>query len=192
MRRAIVLCLAGTLLAGFLPRAGVLAPRIARAASPEATAVEADDADDADAAGSFIGGKGRRGGSRGPMLLVLRIAEALHLSDEQTIKVAAEFRRVAQQRRELIARRVALAGKLESQLAQKPRDDAALTSLTEQLVAIEQEINRLPEGLWKSIQPVLTPEQSARLVLLRGKLKQQVDGERKARRGKGRFGGGPD
>jgi Spy/CpxP family protein refolding chaperone len=189
MRRAIVLCCTGALLAGALPSVGVLAPCRAHAVSPDAAEVEADDAGDASVAEPFAGGKGRRSGSRGPMLLVLRIAEALHLSDEQTIKLAAEFRRVAQQRHELIARRAALATRLEAQLAQRPLDDAALTSLTEQLVALDQQIGRLPEGLWKSIQPVLTPEQSARLVLLRGKLKQQVDGERRTRRGKGRNGG---
>src|ERR1043166_8639220 len=63
-----------------------------------------------------------------------------------------------------------LVTKLEGLLAQQPLDDAALTSTTEQLFALEHELGLLPEGLWKSIQPVLTPEQSARLILLRGKM----------------------
>lgn len=197
MRRALALTLVVVLLAaGLGPDAACFTP-VAYAAPPDGLAVEADDAgdgphvedaddeasDDALDAAAFAG-KGRRGRSRGPMLVVLRIAEALRLSDEQTIKLAGEFRRVAQQRRELVARRVVLVGKLEEQLGKKPLDDAALKSLTAQLVSIEQDIGRLPEGLWNALQPVLTPEQSARLILLRGKLKQQVDGERKARREK--------
>jgi hypothetical protein len=124
------------------------------------------------------------------MLVVLRIAEALHLSDEQTVKLAGEFRRVAQQRRALLAQKAALAAKLEAQLAQKPADDGALTTLTDQLAALEREIMLLPEGLWKSIQPVLTPEQRARLILLRGKMKQQIEGERSRRRAQRRGRGG--
>lgn len=187
--RVLLVLLAGAMLLVAAPSSGSepFAKALSLAAPSDEAAVEADDTpehDAADDAGAFAG-KDRRGRSRGPMLLVLRIAEALQLNDEQTIKLATEFRRVAQQRRELVARRVVLAGKLEEQLAQKTRDDAKLTGLTEQLVALELEIARLPEALWKSIQPVLTPEQSARLVLLRGKLKQQVEGERKARRERG-------
>lgn len=194
-RRGLVLSLVVVLLAAGLGSDVPCFVSVAHAAPPDGVAVEADDAgdgphvedadddtsDDALDAAAFAG-KGRRGRSRGPMLVVLRIAEALRLSDEQTIKLAGEFRRVAQQRRELVARRVVLVGKLEEQLGKKPLDDGALKSLTAQLVSIEQEIGRLPEVLWNALQPSLTPEQSARLILLRGKLKQQVDGERKARR----------
>lgn len=154
--------------------------------APPSEAAAADEDDDGAASG-FAGGAARpgRGGGRGPMLVVLRIAEELHLSDEQTIKVAGEFRRVAQQRRELVARKSTLASKLEAQLAQQPRDDKALDALTEQMVAVEQQLLQLPEQLWKGVQPVLTAEQRARLILLRGKMKQQLDGARRRRQGAG-------
>jgi len=153
------------------------------AAEPEPTA-QVDKS--AGAATAFTGGGGRAGGSRAPMLVVLRIAEALQLSDEQTVKLAGEFRRTAQQRRTMLAEKTALEAKLEAQLARKPVDDAALSSLTEQLVAVDRGISQLPNELWTSIQPVLTVEQRARLVLLRGKMKKQVDGERMRRRARNR------
>lgn len=131
-------------------------------------------------------------GSRGPLLVVLRIAEALQLSDAQTIKLAGEFRRVAQRRRTLLAEKAALNAKLEAVLAQRPLDEGELTRVTEQAVALERELVLLPESLWKAIQPELTPEQRARLILLRGKLKQQVDDERQRRRGKRRDGAAAD
>jgi hypothetical protein len=147
----------------------------------------AESADEDGAGTGFAGALRERRAGRGPMLLVLRIAEELHLSDEQTVKVAGEFRRVAQQRRELLAQKAALVTKLESQLARQPRDDGALDALTGQLVGIEQQMALLPEQLWKGVQPVLTVEQRARLILLRGKMKQQIDGAR--RRHGGRNGG---
>ncbi len=164
---------------------GAVSP--AFAAPQDAPSSSADTAEDEDgAATGFAGGGARagRGGGRGPMLVVLRIAEELHLSDDQTIKVAGEFRRVAQQRRELVAKKNALAGQLEAQLA-KPRDDKALDALTDQMVAVEQQLLQLPEQLWKGVQPVLTAEQRARLVLLRGKMKQQLEGARRRRFGAG-------
>jgi len=175
----------------FLLAALSLAPVSVAAAAPApqdaaAASVEAPDDDGGDAAGFSGGGqRARRGGGRGPMLLVLRIAEELHLSDEQTVKVAGEFRRVAQQRRELVAQKAALATRLETQLGAQPRDDKALDALTDQLVAIEQRIAQLPDLLWKGIQPVLTAEQRARLVLLRDRMKQQIDVARRRRGGNG-------
>jgi hypothetical protein len=157
-----------------------------------AIAAEAEEQGSA-AAGSPFGGAFRAGGgSRGPMLLVLRIAEALQLSDEQTVKLAAEFRRVAAQRRTMLAEKTALEAKLEAQLARKPVDEATVSSLTEQLVALERNLVLLPDELWKSIQPLLTVEQRARLVLLRGKMKKQVDGARQRRRGRGQDRGAAD
>ena len=180
MRRVFALPLLAALSLGWISQAC--------AAPQDAPSASADAADDEDgAATGFAGGGARagRGGGRGPMLVVLRIAEELHLSDEQTIKVAGEFRRVAQQRRELVAKKNALAGQLEAQLARTPRDDKALDALTDQMVAVEQQLLQLPEQLWKGVQPVLTAEQRARLVLLRGKMKQQLEGARRRRFGAG-------
>jgi Spy/CpxP family protein refolding chaperone len=173
MRRVLGLLLLEAFLLSAVPPAFAAPP-----AAPGGAAAEDDDAE------ALVGGAAREsGGGRGPMLVVLRIAEKLHLSDEQTIKVASEFRRIAQQRRELVAKRAALATKLEAQLAQEPRDDAGLTALTDQMVALEQQLVLLPEQLWKGVQPVLNPEQRARLILLRGKMKQQLDGVQRRRGG---------
>ena len=193
MRRVLGLSLlarrsVGLALLAALSLAGVTSASAAPPSPQDAPSSAADAADDEDGAASgFTGGGARagRGGGRGGMLVVLRIAEELHLSDEQTIKVAAEFRRVAQQRRELVGKKNALAAKLEAQLAQQPRDDKALDALTDQVVAVEQQLLQLPEQLWKGVQPVLTAEQRARLILLRGKMKQQLEGARRRRFGAG-------
>src|SRR5262249_42896811 len=94
--------------------------------------------------------------ARGPLFVVLRIAEALQLNDEQTVKLAGAFRRIAEQRRTLLAEKAALETKLTAELGKKPPDETTLSSLTDQLVAQEHDIAALPESLWKSIQPVLT------------------------------------
>ena len=143
-------------LASVLVGAALLALAAGPCAAPAALAAGEPPADAAANGDPLAGGAvapDGAPGSRGPMLVVLRIAELLHLSDEQTIKVASEFRRVAQRRRELVAQKASLVTKLEGLLAQKPLDDAALTSATEQLIAVEHELGLLPEGLWKSIQP---------------------------------------
>lgn len=130
--------------------------------------------------------------SRGAMLVVLRIADALRLSDEQTVKLAREFRAFAAQRKALLAEKTDLASRLQTELAKQSPDEATLGTLTERIVAIDRDLARLPERLWTSIQPLLTVEQRARLVLLRGKLKQQVEGERRRRsRSGGRAGARP-
>lgn len=193
MRRVLGLSLlarrsVGLALLAALSLAGVTSASAAPPSPQDAPSAAADAADDEDGAASgFAGGGARagRGGGRGGMLVVLRIAEELHLSDEQTIKVAGEFRRVAQQRRELVGKKNALAAKLEAQLAQQPRDDKALDALTDQAVAVDQQLLQLPEQLWKGVQPVLTAEQRARLILLRGKMKQQLEGARRGRFGVG-------
>ena len=192
MRRVLPLSLlvraVGLSLVAALSLGGITSASAAPPSPQDAPSAAADAADDEDGAASgFAGGGARagRGGGRGGMLVVLRIAEELHLSDEQTIKVAAEFRRVAQQRRELVGRKNALAAKLEAQLAQQSRDDKALDALTDQAVAVDQQLLQLPEQLWKGVQPVLTAEQRARLILLRGKMKQQLEGARRRRFGAG-------
>jgi hypothetical protein len=184
VQKSIAVVLVEALLVASLAAASLF-PRVSWAALQDEVGPERAGDDGAPA------GRARRertGGSRGPMLVVLRIAEALQLNDAQTVKLAGEFRRVAEQRRGLLAQKATLATKLEAQLARKPADDGVLTTLTDQIVALEREILLLPEGLWQSIQPVLTPEQRARLILLRGKMKQEIDGERKRRRAQGRTG----
>lgn len=181
MRRVVGLSLLAALSLGFTTSASAAPP------TPQDAPAGAAADDEDGAASGFAGGgaRGGRGGGRGGMMVVLRIAEELHLSDEQTIKVAGEFRRVAQQRRELVGKKNALAAKLEAQLAQQPRDDKALDAITDQVVAVDQQLLQLPEQLWKGVQPVLTAEQRARLILLRGKMKQQLEGARRRRFGAG-------
>ena len=184
MRSTVGLLLLAAL--SFAPARSAFATPPAQDAPPAA----AESADEDGAGSGFAGALRERRAGRGPMLLVLRIAEELRLSDEQTVKVAGEFRRVAQQRRELLAQKASLVTKLESQLARQPLDDGALDALTGQLVGIEQQMALLPEQLWKGVQPVLTAEQRARLILLRGKMKQQIDGARRRRGGRGGDDGG--
>ncbi len=120
------------------------------------------------------------------MLLVLRIAEALHLDDEQTVKLAGQLRAVEAKRAELIDEKGRLEASLERELDQKPSDKARLEALTKQIADLERRLVLLPEEAFDSLQPMLDVEQRARLVLLRSRLKQQVLGERERRAAGGR------
>jgi Spy/CpxP family protein refolding chaperone len=132
----------------------------------------------------FGAGAGRRPGG-GRMFLVLRIADALHLNDEQTIKVASSFRSIDEKRQKLRSDKDAVESQLDAELARKPIDEAKVSSLTQQALAIDRQLLLLPEEMYNSIQGMLTVEQRARLLLLRSHLLEQVQRERE-RRGLGR------
>jgi hypothetical protein len=119
------------------------------------------------------------------MFLVLRIADALHLNDEQTIKVASSFRNIEEKRQKLRGDKEAVESQLDAELAKKPIDEAKVSSLTQQALAIDRQLLLLPEEMYSSIQGMLTVEQRARLLLLRSRMQEQVQRERE-RRGLGR------
>ncbi|HZR80985.1 MAG TPA: hypothetical protein VFD92_07800 [Candidatus Binatia bacterium] len=121
----------------------------------------------------------RRGGGR--ILLALRIAEALDLDEQQTIRVATQLRAIQDRRRALVDERNDLETRLASELAKPSPDRARLESLTADVAERDRNLALLPEEAFDEIAKGLTPEQRAKLVLLRSKLKAQVQSERDRR-----------
>lgn len=161
-------------------------------------AVEEDGLDAGQAPG--LGGAPRgaphgapRGGGPGPgpartcIFLAMRLADALNLTDDETIQVKNSCRSIDDKRRGLLAERSEVEAGIERELAKRPIDDAALTKLAGQAQEIDRKIALLPEDAFAEVAKILTSEQRARLVLFKRQMKEQLQGER-ARRG---VGGGP-
>jgi hypothetical protein len=144
------------------------------------------------------GGPGARGGrpgapGKGRLLLVLRLSEALHLSDEQTIRVASIFRGIQEKRQTLVQDRAQIDSRIEAELRKQPLDEATLTSLTTQAQEIDRKLALLPGQAFEEVGKDLNVEQRARLVVLKQRMRNQVMREQ-ARRfgGPGGDGGGPE
>jgi hypothetical protein len=120
-------------------------------------------------------------GGRARMFLVLRLSESLRLNDEQTLRVAAVFRSIQERRRDLIDERARIETKLESELAKKPPSQESLSSLTAEAHEIDRKVALLPDQAFEEVGKDLTVEQRARLVLLKGQLRNQLQNERARR-----------
>jgi len=125
------------------------------------------------------GGQGRRG----RLLLVLRLSEALHLDDAQTIRVATIFRGVQEKRQKLFEERTQTASRIETELGKQPIDEAALTTLTAQAQEIDRKLALLPGQAFDEVGKDLSVEQRARLVVLKQRLRAQVTREQARRFG---------
>jgi hypothetical protein len=122
------------------------------------------------------------------MFLVLKLAEKLGLTDEQTIRVAGQFRAAQEKRLKLVEERSTLDRSLERELAKQPADEKALSSLTARALEIDRSLALLPDETFSEIGKQLSGEQRARLALLKGELREQVRNEQ-IRRGLARRGG---
>ena len=122
---------------------------------------------------------------RSRTLVVLRIADALDLDEDQTLRLGSEYRRFDKRRQELIGDRLVTEAQLERALEQNPLEDAQLASLTSKLLAIDKELVLMPDSLFDSVEGMLTTEQKARFALLKIKLQRKIDRERNRRKGKG-------
>jgi Spy/CpxP family protein refolding chaperone len=111
---------------------------------------------------------------RARTFLVLRIADALNLSDEKAIRLSGVVRASEDQRRQLRQQRHEVEAKLRETLDKSPIDEAALGKLIAQANQIDQKLALLPEQGFKEMQKVLTTEEQAKLILLRPQLQSQV------------------
>jgi len=113
--------------------------------------------------------------------LVLRMAEALGLSDEKAIALNGILRGAEDQRHQLRQRRRALEDHVRAALAHVPLDQAELGRLVAEGNAIDQEMAGLPEKSFREVQKELTVEQQARLILLRPELQREIRGAARRR-----------
>lgn len=111
---------------------------------------------------------------RARTFLVLRIAEALKLNDEEALKVSTIIRASDEHRQELIKQRHALEDKLREALAKQPVDTAALTPLISEGYDLDQKLALIPEESFRTLQKTLTVEQQAKLLLFRRELRSEI------------------
>jgi hypothetical protein len=133
--------------------------------------------------GQGPGAPTRGPGRKGRLLLVLRLSEALHLDDAQTIRVASIFRGVQEKRQKLFEERKQTASRIEAELGKQPPDEATLTTLTAQAQEIDRKLALLPGQAFDEVGKDLSVEQRARLVVLKQRLRAQVTREQERRLG---------
>jgi Spy/CpxP family protein refolding chaperone len=132
---------------------------------------------------------------RARMFLVLRIADALKLSEQEALKVSTVIRQSDEHRRDLLQQRQALEQELREALAKQPPDPATLSKLINQGNDIDQKLALVPEDSFHELQKILTVEQQAKLILFRRELQGEIRHAVQTRGGAGRrgrgAGGGP-
>jgi hypothetical protein len=110
---------------------------------------------------------------RARTFLVVRIADALKLNDQDALKVAAVVRASDEHRQDLQRQREALEARLRSAL-KKPESATDLTQLISQGNDLDQQLALVPENTFHELQTLLTVEQQAKLLLLRRDLQGEV------------------
>jgi len=128
-------------------------------------------------------GAKKKEGRRGRTLIVLRIAEALDLDEDQTLRLGAEYRRFDKRRQELIGERAVTEVELETALGRESPNETDIRRFTDELLGIDKELILMPDALFESLQDMLDTEQRARLALLKIKLQRKIARERSRREG---------
>ena len=106
--------------------------------------------------------------------LVLRVVDALDLSDEKALQMRDILRRADDRRLDLTTKRDALDAKLRTALAQTPVDPSALGRLVADAHAVQREMASLPAHTFDEAKQILTVEQQAKLLLFRRDLQGEV------------------
>jgi uncharacterized membrane protein len=106
-------------------------------------------------------------GSRGRLLLVLRMADELGLSDEKALAVSRALKEAESKRDEIHTKRRELEKQIRQALAQKKPDDAALGKLIDQAVDLDRQRAKAMEDSFTSLKKILTVQEQAKLVLMR-------------------------
>ncbi len=114
------------------------------------------------------------GRDRARTYLVLRVVDALDLSDEKALQMRDILRRADDRRLDLTTKRDALDAKLRTALAHAPVDAAALGQLVADAHTVQREMAALPEHTFGEAQKILTVEQQAKLLLFRRDLQGEV------------------
>ncbi len=114
------------------------------------------------------------GRDRARTYLMLRVVDALDLSDEKALQMREILRRADDRRLDLTQQRDGLETKIRGALSQKPIDTAALGSLVSESHAVQRELAALPERTFGEAQKILTVEQQAKLLLFRRDLQGEI------------------
>jgi hypothetical protein len=141
---------------GLLFTAAVLVPLVAIAEGPKG------------------GGPEKDFGSRGRLLLVLRMADELGLSDEKALAVSRALKEAEGKRDELRRKRSDIERAIRDALAQKKPDEAGLTKLIDQAVDLDRQRAKAMEDSFTSLKKILTVPEQAKLVLLRMRMHHEM------------------
>jgi hypothetical protein len=110
---------------------------------------------------------------RARTFLVVHIAEALKLNEQEALKVSLVVRDSDERREQLTRQRQALEGQLRKALDKKA-GDAELAPMVASMNELDQKIADVPEQTFRELQKSLNVEQQARLLLFRRELQGEV------------------
>jgi len=106
--------------------------------------------------------------------LMLRVVDALDLTDDKALQMRDILRRADARRITLSSQRDALDVKLRTALNTTPVDSAALGQLVADTHNVQSQLASLPETTFDEAQKILTVEQQAKLLLFRRDLQGEV------------------
>ena len=106
--------------------------------------------------------------------LMLRVVDALDLTDDKALQMRDILRRADARRVTLTTQRDALDAKLRAALNAAPLDAAALSKLVADTHEVQSQLASLPETTFDEAQKILTVEQQAKLLLFRRDLQGEV------------------
>jgi Spy/CpxP family protein refolding chaperone len=111
---------------------------------------------------------------RARLFLVLRMADALDLSDEKTLEVNQLLEQAEPRRAELHQKRRALSDQIREALGKPKPDDAQLAKLIDEAIDLDRQQARSFEDSFNALKKILTVEQQAKLVLLRESMHREI------------------
>ena len=106
--------------------------------------------------------------------LMLRVVDALDLTDDKALQMRDILRRADARRVALTTQRDALDAKLRTALNAAPVDSIALSQLVADTHNVQIQLASLPEATFDEAQKFLTVEQQAKLLLFRRELQGEV------------------
>ena len=106
--------------------------------------------------------------------LMLRVVDALDLTDDKALQMRDILRRADARRLTLTSQRDTLDAKLRTALNTTPVDSAALSQLVADTHNVQSQLASLPEATFDEAQKILTVEQQAKLLLFRRDLQGEV------------------
>jgi hypothetical protein len=113
---------------------------------------------------------------RARTFLVLRLAEALDLTDEEALRASRIFREAEERRRTLEEERQGIEKELRAELASATPDRKKIASLVERAVKIDEELAAVPSRAFAELRSSLAVEKQAKLVLARPLIQREVRG----------------
>jgi Heavy-metal resistance len=114
------------------------------------------------------------GRDRARTYLMLRVVDALSLSDEKALAMREVLRHADDRRLELTTKRDALETRLRAALGTSPIDEPSLAKLVADAHTVQRDLAELPEHTFSEAQRILTVEQQAKLLLFRRDLQGEV------------------